>query len=58
MTDTLDIKTTKTIHSRLHETDFNHLPFGKTFSDHMFVADYEDGEWKNFEIVPLWHYYF
>ncbi|MDB5129477.1 branched-chain amino acid aminotransferase [Mucilaginibacter sp.] len=52
MTDTLDIKITKTQHSRLAETDFNTLPFGKVFSDHMFVADYIDGEWKNFEILP------
>lgn len=52
MTETLDIKITKTNHSRLQETDFDNLPFGKTFSDHMFVADYADGEWKNFEIIP------
>src|SRR6195952_4566047 len=52
MTETLDIKITKTKHSRLEETDFNNLPFGKIFSDHMFVADYADGEWKNFEVVP------
>ena len=52
MTETLDIQITKTNHSRLHETDFNDLPFGKTFADHMFVADYADGEWKNFQIIP------
>src|SRR6201996_7740511 len=52
MTETLDIKITKTQHSRLAETDFDNLPFGKHFADHMFVADYADGEWKNFEIVP------
>jgi branched-chain amino acid aminotransferase len=52
MTDTLEIKITKTKHSRLQETDFTNLPFGRTFSDHMFVADYVDGEWKNFEIIP------
>jgi len=52
MTETLDIKTTKTTHSRLTETDFDNLPFGKTFTDHMFVADFADGEWKNFEILP------
>src|SRR5882757_1595092 len=52
MTDTLDIKITKIEHSRLAQTDFSHLPFGKTFSDHMFVADYADGEWKNFQIIP------
>jgi len=52
MTETLDIKITKTKHSRLQETDFNNLQFGRTFSDHMFVADYDGTEWKNFEIVP------
>ncbi len=52
MTDTMDIKITKTKHSRLNETDFSNLPFGKHFTDHMFVADYVDGAWKNFEIVP------
>ncbi|HTH81695.1 MAG TPA: branched-chain amino acid aminotransferase [Mucilaginibacter sp.] len=52
MTETLDIKITKTNHSRLAETDFSNLAFGRTFSDHMLVADYADGEWKNFEIVP------
>lgn len=52
MTDTLDIKITKTSVSRLAETDFGNLPFGRVFSDHMFMADYADGEWKNFEILP------
>lgn len=52
MIETLTIKTTKADHSRLAETDVTNLPFGKVFSDHMFVADYEDGEWKNFEILP------
>ncbi|MDN3581076.1 branched-chain amino acid aminotransferase [Mucilaginibacter flavus] len=52
MTETLDIKITKTTHSRLAETDFDNLPFGKTFSDHMFVADYADGEWKNLQVIP------
>lgn len=52
MTETLDIKITKTNHSRLAETDFSNLAFGRTFTDHMFVADYTDGEWKNFQIVP------
>ncbi|MEO6497701.1 MAG: branched-chain amino acid aminotransferase [Mucilaginibacter sp.] len=52
MTETLDIQITKTTHSRLAETDFDNLPFGKTFADHMFMADYADGEWKNFQVVP------
>ena len=52
MTETLDIKITKTDQSRLEQTNFNDLPFGRIFTDHMFVADYIDGEWTNFEIVP------
>lgn len=53
MTDTLDIKITKSTHSKLPEIDFENLPFGKTFSDHMLIADYADGKWQNFEIVPF-----
>lgn len=52
MTDTLDIQITPTQSSKLSQIDFNNLAFGKTFSDHMFVADYENGEWKNFQIIP------
>lgn len=52
MTDTLNISITKTANSRLADTDFDNLPFGRTFSDHMFSADYADGEWKNFQIIP------
>jgi branched-chain amino acid aminotransferase len=51
-TDTLDIKITKTSQPRLAQTDFSKLVFGHTFTDHMLVADYADGEWKNFQIVP------
>jgi len=50
--DTLQIKTTTTSHSRLAETDFSNLPFGKIYTDHMFMADFEGGEWKNFQILP------
>jgi branched-chain amino acid aminotransferase len=60
-------KITKTDQSSLSKVDFNNIPFGKTFSDHMFVADYIHGEWTNFEIRPVapipthpgnmaWHY--
>lgn len=50
--DTLTIKTTKADQSRLAATDITNLPFGKVFTDHMFTADFEDGEWKNFQILP------
>jgi branched-chain amino acid aminotransferase len=52
VTDILNIPVNRVLNSRLQTTDFDNLPFGRTFSDHMFVADYEHGEWKNFEIVP------
>ncbi len=52
MIETFSIHTQLTTHSRLAETDINHLPFGKVFTDHMFMADFEDGEWKNFQILP------
>ena len=42
-----------TENSRLASLDFKNIPFGHVFSDHMFVADYADGEWKNFEILPF-----
>lgn len=49
---TSEIKITKTSKSRLAETDFSNLQFGRTFSDHIFTADYADGKWQNLEIVP------
>ncbi len=39
--------------SRIEEFDMSNIQFGKTYSDHMLVADYEDGEWKSCEIVPF-----
>ena len=52
MISTIDIKVNKVTNSRINELDYNNIPFGKIYSDHMFVADYIDGEWKNFEIRP------
>lgn len=48
-----DIKVTKTSRSRINEVDFETLAFGREFSDHMFIADYHDGAWHNFRIVPF-----
>jgi len=48
-----NIKITKTSQSRLSTVDFDNIPFGQTFSDHMFVADYKDGKWQNLEIIPF-----
>lgn len=32
--------------------DWENLPFGKVYTDHMFLADYREGSWKNLRIVP------
>ena len=46
------IKTTVATHSRINEINATNLPFGKYFSDHMFVCEYVEGEWQNFRIMP------
>jgi branched-chain amino acid aminotransferase len=43
---------TPVAHSRLARVDFDNLGFGSIFSDHMFSMVYEDGEWRNPEIIP------
>jgi branched-chain amino acid aminotransferase len=55
MVDSLKIDFQQVGRSRLPEVDFNDLPFGKVYSDHMFMADFEAGEWRNFRIVPFGH---
>lgn len=47
------IQITPTTNSRLSEVDFNNIPFGRVFSDHMFMADFENGQWGNYRIVPF-----
>ena len=38
--------------SKLDQVDFTNILFGRVYSDHMFSADFIDGEWKNFKIEP------
>ncbi|MCF6306344.1 MAG: branched-chain amino acid aminotransferase [Flavobacteriaceae bacterium] len=47
------IKITKTEHSTLNELDFDNIPLGKIFTDHMFICDYENGTWNNPRIIPM-----
>lgn len=49
----LDIQVTKTAKSKINEIDFNNLPFGKYFTDHMLEVDYADGEWGKVSIRPF-----
>ena len=42
----------KTGNSKLDQVDFDHLPFGQVYTDHMFVCDYENGKWQQPKIIP------
>jgi branched-chain amino acid aminotransferase len=48
-----EIKVVRTKASRLSQVDFDNIPFGKVFSDHMLVADFEKGAWQAPEIRPF-----
>lgn len=48
-----EIKIKKTNQSQIGEVDFNNIPFGKVFSDHMLIMDYKDGNWGTPDIVPF-----
>lgn len=52
MNKTLTININKTKHSKLAATNFDDLAFGHIISDHMFVAEYKDGEWQDLRIEP------
>ena len=67
LTTTSSIKLTKIESSRLSSVDFDNLSFGKVFTDHIYIADYKDGQWHDMRIVPFdnfsihpaniaWHY--
>jgi branched-chain amino acid aminotransferase len=61
------IKITKIGTSNVSNVDFDNIPFGKVYTDHMYIVDYIDGAWQTPEIKPLelmpthpgnlaWHY--
>jgi branched-chain amino acid aminotransferase len=47
------ISVTRTTKSHYNDVDWNNLPFGKVFSDHMLVMEYADGKWLDAEIIPF-----
>lgn len=49
---TMDFSITRAEHSKLQDLNWERLPFGRYFTDHMLEADYENGEWKHVEIKP------
>lgn len=52
-TASMNIKITKAPESRISQFDENDINFARIYTDHMLVADYEDGEWKTAEIMPF-----
>ena len=51
--ETISVKITKSTQSRIAELESESLlGFGKLFGDHMFVANYKDGQWVNADILP------
>jgi len=47
------IKITKRGSSKLKKIDFKNIPLGRTFTDHMFICEYHDGQWNDPRIEPL-----
>ena len=48
-----NISIQKVENSKVKDLDFNNIPLGTTFTDHMFICDYENGEWTNPRIIPM-----
>lgn len=62
-----NIEIQKIAQSKVSEIDFDNVPLGRTFTDHMFICSYSNGEWGTARIEPLkpipthpasmaWHY--
>ena len=47
------ISITKINQSKVETLDFDNIALGRTFTDHMFVCDYQDGQWSNPRITPM-----
>lgn len=47
-----NITISKSEASRINNIDFNNIGFGKVFSDHMFLADWDGNAWTDARIIP------
>ncbi len=52
MVESSTIKIKKATHSKINDVDFDNIPFGRVFTDHMFLAEYKGAQWTNMQIVP------
>ncbi|WP_426429394.1 branched-chain amino acid aminotransferase [Winogradskyella sp. HB-48] len=48
-----NIQITKVEQSKVNTLDFDNIPLGTSFTDHMFICDYDNGDWVNPRIEPL-----
>ncbi|MFN4951378.1 MAG: branched-chain amino acid aminotransferase [Flavobacteriales bacterium] len=39
--------------SAINRVDWDNLPFGRVFTDHMFLMEYADGHWQDPKIMPF-----
>ncbi|MEX0275561.1 MAG: branched-chain amino acid aminotransferase, partial [Flavobacteriaceae bacterium] len=42
----------KTAQSKINQVDFDNLPFGSVFADHMLVCEYKNDRWEAPKIIP------
>ncbi|WP_299395620.1 branched-chain amino acid aminotransferase [uncultured Gelidibacter sp.] len=47
-----EIDIVKSETSKIDAVDFENLTFGRIFTDHMFICDYENNEWQTPRIIP------
>ena len=47
-----EIVVVKSETSKINDVDFDNLIFGRVFTDHMFVCDFENGKWQTPQIMP------
>lgn len=47
-----EIVVVKSENSKINTIDFDNLTFGRVFTDHMFVCDFEDGKWQTPKVMP------
>lgn len=53
MHETVDIEIIKNENSKLSSIDFDNLPFGRVFTDHMFYVEYSNGSWGKPVVKPF-----
>ncbi|MCB0687991.1 MAG: branched-chain amino acid aminotransferase [Saprospiraceae bacterium] len=46
----MEIRIDKVKLSKLPQTDLTKIPFGRVFTDHMFIMEYKNGSWQNARI--------